>query len=96
MKLNIRLRLNKLIKTAERCQEKLANNKCNIKGTWSIIKEVIGKKKSAKIQTKFKQLDGEITADKNEISHDFNTFFVNIGPAFAKSFENTKVLALII
>ena len=75
-----RNRLNKLIKTAERhyYQEKLENNKCNIKRTWSIVKEVIGTKKSAKIQIKFKQSDGEITAGKKEISHNFNTFLLTL------------------
>ena len=84
--------MNKLIRTAERyySQEKLGNHKCYIKRTWSIIKEVIGKKKSAKIQTKFKQSDGEITADKKEISHNFDAFFINIGPTLAKSFEKYK------
>ena len=50
----------------------------------------MGRKKSAKIQTKFKQSDDEITTDKKENNSQLQYIFVNIGLALAKSLEKYK------
>jgi hypothetical protein len=91
---NYRNKINKLIKIAEKkyYEDKLESNKCNMRKSWNIIKEFIGTKKSAKIQSKFKLSNGEITTDKKIICDNFNTFFVNIGPTLAKGFDNVNGL----
>ena len=58
-------------------------NSDNLKKSWRILKEIINKKKTASIKSRFK-INGKITSDKNAISNGFNSFFVNIGPELAK------------
>ena len=65
-------------------------NKINMRKTWTIIKEVIGKNKATQVQTKFKLSSGEITSDKRTICEKFNSFFVNIVPTLCKSFEGHR------
>ena len=85
-------KLNKLIKLAEKkyYQDKLEINKSNMKKTWGIIKEVIGKNKSNQIQSRLKSSDGKDITDKYVISENFYEFFVNIGPTLARKFEKIK------
>ena len=71
-------------------KDKLEINKSNMKKTWGIIKEVIGKNKSNQIQSRFKSSDGKYITDKYLISEKFNEFFVNIGPTLARKFEKIK------
>ena len=81
-----RNKLNHLLKIAEKTHvaEKLESNKSNLKKTWSILKGIINKRKSAKIQEKFKLSDGSITSDKQMISERFNDFFVNIDNSLSR------------
>ena len=81
-----RNKLSHLLKIAEKTHvaEKLESNKSNLKKTWSILKGIINKRKSAKIQEKFKLSDGSITSDKQMISERFNVFFVNIGNSLSR------------
>ena len=85
-------KLNKLIKLAENkyYQDKLEIYKSNMKKTWGIIKEVIGKNTSNQIQSRFKSSDGKDITNKYVISEKFNEFFNNIGPTLARKFEKIK------
>ena len=72
--------LKKLMKNAERqhYQTLLSSNKENMKKLWVIIKDVINKKKSSNVPSKFSFGD-EVVIDKNVISNKFNDYFTNIG-----------------
>ena len=55
-----------------------------MKKTWSIIKEVLNKKRSSKINDTFKY-NNQTTTDKDIIANKFNEYFVNIGSTLASS-----------
>ena len=55
-------------------------NKSNMKKTWSILKQVINKKKRSKIETQFKLDDETVTSDQRIISEKFNDFFYKHRP----------------
>ena len=57
-------------------------NKGNLRKTWSILKNIINKKKSKRTQTEFK-IGDSIVNDKTLIAEKFNDFFTNIGPKLA-------------
>ena len=59
-------------------------NKSNMKKTWGVLKDIVNKSKSRKIQSEFKLNDGNITSNKLVISEKFNEFFINIGPSLAE------------
>ena len=69
----------------------LETNKSNMKKTWSILKEVINKKKCSKSETKFKLDNETFTTNKQLISEKFNDFFTNIGPNLASKIPNQSV-----
>lgn len=56
----------------------------NLKKTWSIIKEVLNRNKSSKINDTF-TYNNQTTSDKNIIANKFNDYFVNIGSTLAAS-----------
>ena len=67
---------------------KLLNaSKGNMRKTWSILKTIINKKRSNRIQTEFKNGDCIIN-DKSTIAEKFNGFFTNIGPNLAAKIPN--------
>ena len=73
-----------LMKEEKRYYSNLLNaNKSNMKKTWSIIKQIINKKRFSKTQSQFKLNDGTLLTDKSAISEKFNDFFINIGPTLA-------------
>ena len=76
--------LTKLITEAERTHYDLLlkENKHNLKKSWTVLKEIINKKKENKSCSKF-ILNGNITADKTKIADGFNKFFVNVGPTLS-------------
>ena len=79
----------KLIKAEKRYYtELLTKYKGNLRRTWTILKQVINKRKYSKVQTEFKLSDGSTTKDKSIISESFNDFFVNIGPNLANKIPN--------
>ena len=55
-----------------------------MKKTWSILKQIINKKKHTKSQTQFRLNDDCLTSDQSEISEKFNEFVVNVGPNLAE------------
>ena len=86
---NYRNKLKHLLKAAEKkyySDLKLVN-KSNSTKMWSIIKNIINRKKRKYINRKFKLSDGSITKDKQLISDKFNDFFINVGPNLAKRIE---------
>ena len=66
----------------EHYDEILTKNKYNLSKQWSLIKEVINKKRS-NISDKF-AINNVISEDKKVISESFNKFYVNIGSNLAK------------
>ena len=62
--------------------EIVSNFKNNLRKVWTIIKQVINRKKSLKTHDKFMYNNREIT-DPQTIADGFNNYFVNIGPTLA-------------
>ena len=89
-----RNKLNSLLKYAERQHfaELLESNKSNLKKTWNIMKDIINRKKSQKMQERFKLSDNTITNDKRVVAENFIDFFVNIGNNLAKRIPIIKTL----
>ena len=82
-----RNKYNFLVKLARKkyFHEKLASVTTNLKQTWSVIKQVISKKKTEHLQLgTMKDSNGTYT-DPSEIATKFNNFFINIGPNLANS-----------
>ena len=91
-----RNKLNHILKCAEKKYHSnlLDSNKDNIKKTWQIMKNIINKNKTKKIQNKFKITDGTMISDGTLISNTFNEFFVNVGPNLAKKISNQNISPL--
>ena len=87
-----RNKLNSLLKCAEKqyIADLLDSNKSNLKKTWNIMKHIVNRKKTQKLQEKFKMSDNTITSDKTVIAENFNDFFVNIGNNLAKRIPNVS------
>ena len=79
-----RYKLHSLLKTEEKhfYQSQIIQNKNNLRKVWTIIKEVINKKKCSRNSQKF-ILNDQVTVDPRAIANGFNNFFVNIGPTLA-------------
>ena len=65
----------------QHCLTKCTNN---LKKTWCIIKDVLNKNKSTKLNDTFKY-NNHTTTDKSSIANKFNEYFVNIGSTLAAS-----------
>ena len=91
-----RNKLNHILKCAERkhYSDLLNDNKNNVKRTWQILKSIVNKNKTTKIQDKFKLRDGIFTSDKSMISTKFNEFFNGIGPNLARNIQKQSVTPL--
>jgi hypothetical protein len=76
--------LNKLMKRAERNHYEylFETNKSNLRKKWSIIKQVINKRKSSKFPKYFK-INNDECDDKAKIANAFNKYFSNIGSSLA-------------
>ena len=55
----------------------LENNKFNLKKTWQILKDIIGKSKPGTMNNKF-LINGTIVQDSKVIANAFNDFYINI------------------
>ena len=77
--------LNCLMKKVEReYYDKLfKDNVSNLKKSWSIIKEIINKKKGSNTTSEFR-INGSIIDDKKMICEEFNKFYINVGPTLAE------------
>ena len=81
-----------LIKAEKEYYSKLLEaNRGNMKKTWSVLKEVINKKKYSKTQTQFKLSDGSLLSNQSLISEKFNDFFINIGPNLAEKIPSQTI-----
>ena len=69
----------------------LEKNRSNLKQTWVILKSIINKNKSSRIQEKFKLNDGSTTTEKSVISEKFYDFFINIGPSLARKIPEQNI-----
>ena len=79
-----RNKLNNLLLNAEKEHyEKLMDQyKYNLKKSWSLLKEVINRKKSSSSCSRF-LINNVVTNDKKNIANGFNSFFTNVGPSLA-------------
>ena len=66
----------------------LEANKSKMKKTWGILKYIINKNKTNKVQSHFKVNDGSITSNTSIICEKFNDFFINIRPTLADKIPN--------
>ena len=82
-----------ILKVAEKnyYADLLEANESNLKKTWNILKGVINRNKSSRIQEKFKLNDGSITTDGNIICSHFNDFFINTGPYLANRIKSPNI-----
>ena len=72
-------------------QNKLFQYKSDIKNTWRILNQVIGKNKSTSNQNSTSFLNnGKLISDKNDIAKSFNDFFSNIGPSLAQKIPKSE------
>ena len=68
----------------------LQSNKNNMSKQWSIIKEVINKKRASMISDQF-VLNDKVVTDKSVIAESFNNYYVNIGPNLEKSIPDSTI-----
>ena len=80
-----RNKFHQVLRTAERnhYDTLLIQHKGNMRKSWSIIKEIITKKKQMHKSSKF-FIDNKFTSDNCKIADAFNKFYLNIGPTLAK------------
>ncbi|XP_065678226.1 uncharacterized protein LOC136093192 [Hydra vulgaris] len=71
--------------------ELLKKTNGNAKSTWSVIKEIIGRKNNGiSIQPKKLLVDGKIIYDKSIVAENLNSFFLNIGPNLAEKIPSSS------
>ena len=77
-------KLNSLLRKTERDHYEVlfTQNKNNLKKSWSIVKEVINKKKNTLMSNKF-VINNSTISDNDIISDAFNKCYINIGPTLA-------------
>jgi hypothetical protein len=83
--------LNKLMRKAERSHynEILKQNKSSTKKLWSIIKEVISKKKQTRCPTQIK-IGDHLEGNNHIIATKFNYYFSNIGKDLARQIDSVN------
>ena len=82
----IRNYYDRLVKTKKQAyiQSKLVENKKNLKKTWQIINQLLGK---SKVKTKNQFFNyNELICDDSEISNHFNTYFSTIAENLVEKF----------
>ena len=84
--------LNRLLRISERkhYEETLKENKYNSRKLWSVLRDVINKKKSSPVPTQF-MINGKKESDKGAIANKFNLYFTNIGNDLAKKIPLTAL-----
>ena len=80
-----RNKLHKLLRTAARnhYQDLIDKYKHNLKKSWNVIKDVIGKKKCNNVVSSKFKINNKIIDDPAVITEKFNEFYINIGPNLA-------------
>ena len=61
--------------------------KNDIKSTWTTIKEILNRKKSASELPQYFLFDNQKITDEKEIANSFNKFFTDIGPSLSKEIK---------
>ena len=86
---NYKNRLTHLLRVAERSyvKEYLEDNRTNMKKTWSLINNLLGKRTKLNLPGKITQNGSDIT-DKKEIADEFNTYLTNVGPSLAAKIKS--------
>ena len=82
---------NKLIRQAKVnyfC-EMLERHKNDLKQSWKILNEAMGRKQKNQTSPRNIIIDGVNVSDQNKIASYFNEYFVNIGSNIAKNIPNT-------
>ena len=84
--------LHSLLKTEEKhfYQSQIVQNRNNLRKAWTIIKEVVNKKKCRRNSQQF-ILNDQVTVDPIAIANGFNNFFVNIGPTLASKITTVGI-----
>ena len=84
-------KLNMLIRKSKRMHfyTKFEKSKNNIKETWKEINGIIGKGKKQSPQCQFIGESGNIINNPQDISNQFNDFFVTVGPKLALDIQHT-------
>ena len=77
------------IREEEYYEEKLELNKNDLRKSWKIIKEIIGKKKTSYSNSLKFNINGKPVSDKFTISNAFNNYFIEIGPQLERSINTT-------
>jgi hypothetical protein len=74
-------KLSHILKNSERAHYQNALNSCrnNLNKSWTIIKEIINKKKNKSNKLPKITINGHLCDDPQTIANHFNTFFTNIG-----------------
>ena len=80
-----RNKLNYLLRKEERnyYETQLNRNKYNLKKTWSILKDVINKKRPTDVSKTF-NINNKTVSNKSDIASAFNKYFVGIGPSLSQ------------
>ena len=70
----------------------ISKYKDNVKKTWTVIKDVIGKSKCTQNNFPKKIIhESKTITDSHIIAQKFNSFYTNIGPNLAKKIENSSI-----
>ena len=80
----IRNKYNRMIKTKKQLpiKIKLDQHRCNLKETWKIINDLLGKKKQQ--HNSAIRLNGSLETDNIRIANHFNNYFSSVADSFAK------------
>ena len=65
-------------------KQRLEENKCNLKGSWRLLKYIIHKKKDVSSCSRF-LVNNKVTSGKQIVANGFNSFFISTGANLAKS-----------
>ena len=86
-----RNKLNSLIRSCERkhYESLFHDHQTNLRKKWTLIKEIINKKKTSSFPSTIKINNKKIN-DESIIADCFNKYFVNIGPQLASSIKSNK------
>ena len=68
---------------------KFEQSKNNMKQTWNTINNILGRGKKQSAYNKFKDENGNVFINPEDISNQFNDFFVNVGPKLASNIQST-------
>ena len=72
-------------------QNMLEINKFNLKKTWQILKDIIGKSKPGNMNNNF-LINGSIVGDSKVIANAFNDYYINLGSNLGKIKSNNRYI----